>query len=170
VRRHCGPEAKRRAKQSSPHDVIRMQTDKPKEDTMRKSMFVGAAALSLALAAFILLPLRTEQAAAQAGPYLINAINLDIAPDQFDKFMAVAKENAVASAKDPGCREFSIAVSQDDPHHIMFFEVYDNAAGLDFHRQTDHFKKFQEATKDMVTKRDVKRFFSVSMNIHAGLS
>jgi (4S)-4-hydroxy-5-phosphonooxypentane-2,3-dione isomerase len=137
---------------------------------MRKSMFVGTAAIALAVAAWMLLPLRGEQATAQGSPYLVNAINLDIAPDQFDKFMAVAKENAVASAKDPGCREFSIVVSQDDPHHIMFFEVYDNAAGLDFHRQTEHFKKFQEVTKDMVTKRDVKRFFSVSMNIHAGLT
>jgi quinol monooxygenase YgiN len=137
---------------------------------MRRSILVGAAAVALAAAAFMLAPMRDQEAAAQAGPYLINAINLDIAPDQFDKFMAAAKENAVASAKDPGCREFSIVVLQDDPHHIMFFEVYDNAAGLDFHRQTDHFKKFQEATKDMVTKRDVKRFFSVSMNIHPGLS
>jgi quinol monooxygenase YgiN len=131
---------------------------------MRKSIFV--AAIALAGAAGMLLPLKGEQAAGQAGPYLINAINLDIAPDQFDKFMAAAKENAVASAKDPGCREFSIVVSQDDPHHIMFFEVYDNAAGLDFHRQTEHFKKFQEATKDMPIKRDIKRFYSVSMNIH----
>jgi len=140
------------------------QTNQLKEDTMRKSIFV--AAIPLAVAAGMLLPLRGKQAAGQAGPYVINAINLDIPPDQFDRFMAAAKENAVASAKDPGCREFSIVVSQDDPHHIMFFEVYDNAAGLDFHRQTEHFKKFQEATKDITAKRDVKRFNSVSMNIH----
>jgi quinol monooxygenase YgiN len=132
---------------------------------MRKSMFVGAAAIALAVAAWMLVPIRGQEAAAQAGPYVINAINLDIAPDQFDKFMAAAKENAVASAKDPGCREFSIAVSQDDPHHIMFFEVYDNAAALDAHRATDHFKKFQAATKDMVAKRDVRQFLSVAMNM-----
>jgi hypothetical protein len=42
----------------------------------------------------------------------INAINLDIAPDQLDKFVEAAKENAAASTKDPGYREFNIAVSK----------------------------------------------------------
>jgi (4S)-4-hydroxy-5-phosphonooxypentane-2,3-dione isomerase len=142
-----------------------MQTKHPKEDTMRKSMFVGAAAIALAVAAWMLAPMRGHEAAAQGSPYLINAINLDIAPDQFDKFMEVAKENAAASTKDPGCREFNIVVSADDPHHVMFFEVYENAAALDFHRQTEHFKKFQAVTKDMAIKRDIKRFTSVAMNM-----
>jgi (4S)-4-hydroxy-5-phosphonooxypentane-2,3-dione isomerase len=132
---------------------------------MRKSIIMPAVLIAIAAGTWTLLPMRAQQAAAQSGPYIINAINLDIAPDQFDKFMAVAKENAAASTKDPGCREFNIVVSQDDPHHIMFFEVYDNAAALDAHRATDHFKKFQETTKDMVTKRDVKRFLSVAMNL-----
>jgi len=45
-------------------------------------------------------------------------------PEQFDKFMAAATENAIASVKDPGCREFNVLVDQNDPHHVMFFEVY----------------------------------------------
>ena len=130
---------------------------------MRKSIMMPVVAI--AVGTWIFLPMRGYEAAAQAGPYIVNAINLDIAPDQFDKFMEAAKENAAASTKDPGCREFNIVVSKDDPHHIMFFEVYDNAAALDLHRATDHFKKYQAATKDMVTKRDAKQFLSVAMNM-----
>ena len=132
---------------------------------MRKSIIIPAAAAAFALGAWMLLPLHGQQAAAQAGPYIVNAINLDILPDQFDKFMEVAKENAAASVKDPGCREFNITVAANDPHHVMFFEVYDNAAALDVHRATDHFKKFQAATKDMVGGRDVRQFMSVAMNM-----
>ena len=55
--------------------------------------------------------------------------------------------------------------SKDDPHHIMFFEVYDNEAALDFHRNTEHFKKYQAVTRDMPIERDVKRFMAVSMNV-----
>jgi quinol monooxygenase YgiN len=132
---------------------------------MRKSIIMPTAAVVLAVGAWMLLPLRGHEAAAQAGPYLVNAVNLDILPDQFDKFMEVAKENGAASVKDPGCREFNITVAANDPHHVMFFEVYDNAAALDAHRATDHFKKFQAATKDMVGKRDVRQFFSVAMNM-----
>jgi autoinducer 2-degrading protein len=132
---------------------------------MRKSIMLPAVVIAIAAGAWALLPMRGHEAAAQSGPYIVNAINLEIAPDQFDKFMEVAKENAAASTKDPGCREFNIVVAQDNPHHIMFFEVYDNAAALDLHRTTEHFKKFQAVTKDMVTKRDVGRFLSVAMNM-----
>jgi quinol monooxygenase YgiN len=132
---------------------------------MRTSIVMPASALAIAAAAWLLLPLRGHEAAAQAGPYLVNAINLDIIPDQFDKFMAAAKENAEASVKDPGCREFNVVVANNDPHHVMFFEVYDNAAALDAHRQTEHYKKYQETTKDMVAKRDVRQMSSVSMNL-----
>jgi autoinducer 2-degrading protein len=132
---------------------------------MRTTLIMPAAVAAIALGAWMLLPLRGQEAAAQSASYIVNAINLDIAPDQFDKFMEVAKENAAASTKDPGCREFNIVVSADDPHHVMFFEVYENAAALDFHRQTEHFKKFQAVTKDMAIKRDIKRFTSVAMNM-----
>jgi quinol monooxygenase YgiN len=125
----------------------------------------AAAASAIALAAFVMLPLHGGKAETQSGPYIVNSINLDIVPEQFDKFMEVAKENAAASTKDPGCREFSVMVAQNDPHHVMFFEVYENAAALDFHRGTDHFKKYQAVTKDMVAKRDVRQFLSVAMNI-----
>src|SRR5579871_2650740 len=120
---------------------------------MRKLITAVPTASALALGAWMLLPMQGQEAAAQSGPYIINAINLDVPADQFDKFMAVAKENAVASVKDPGCREFRIMALKDDPHHIMFFEVYDNEAALDYHRNTEHFKKFQAATKDMPIKR-----------------
>src|SRR5580704_10562483 len=132
---------------------------------MLKTITMPATAVALAVAAWVLLPLHGREAAAQGAPYLVNAVNLDIVPEQFDKFMEVAKENGAASTKDPGCREFNIVVAQNDPHHIMFFEVYDNAAALDAHRATDHFKKFQAATKDMVAKRDVRQFLSVAMNM-----
>jgi quinol monooxygenase YgiN len=134
-------------------------------NAMRPTIAFATAVAAVALGALTLLAPRSHEAVAQSGPYIVNAINLDIVPEQFDKFMEVAKENAAASTKDPGCREFNIVVAQNDPHHIMFFEVYENAAALDFHRATDHFKKFQAATKDMVAKRDVRQFMSVAMNL-----
>jgi (4S)-4-hydroxy-5-phosphonooxypentane-2,3-dione isomerase len=56
-------------------------------------------------------------------------------------------------------------VSQKDPNHVFVFEVYDNAAALDAHRQTDHFKKYAAATKDMIAKRDARALSLVSMNM-----
>lgn len=100
---------------------------------------------------------------AQAG-LVTNAIDFDILPAQFDAFIAAAKVNGAATPKDPGSREFDIMVAQNDPHHLMFYEVYDNAAAQDVHRATDHYKTYQAATKDMVAARSINPLTSVAMN------
>jgi len=132
---------------------------------MLKSLTISAAALTLAVAAWMLLPLRSHEAAADTGPLYINAVDLDIQPGQIDKYLDLLKVNGAAAVKEPGCREFNITVSQKDPNHVFIFEVYDNAAALETHRATDHFKTYAAATKDMVAKRDVRAMSSVAMNM-----
>jgi autoinducer 2-degrading protein len=59
----------------------------------------------------------------------------NVVPGQIDNYLAALQENAAASVHEPGCRDFFITVSQKDPNHVFIFEVYDNAAALDAHRQ-----------------------------------
>lgn len=107
--------------------------------------------------------------AAQQAPrsYLMDIVNLDIAPAQFDKFIAAARENAEASLKDEGCHEFNMGLSKDDPHHVLFVEVYDNADALNRHQQTEHYKRYMTATQDMVVRRETAQFMSVPMDFSA---
>src|ERR1700732_2422087 len=114
---------------------------------MLKSITVSAAALSLAVAAWMLLPLRSHEAAADTGPLYINAVDLDIQPGQIDKYLELIKVNGAAAVKEPGCREFNITVSQKDPNHVFILEVYDDAAAQEAHRQHDHFKKYAATTQ-----------------------
>jgi (4S)-4-hydroxy-5-phosphonooxypentane-2,3-dione isomerase len=116
-----------------------------------------------------LLLLWTTHAAAVQVPhsYLMYVVNLDIAAADFDKFMAASRDNAEASLKDEGCHEFNIGISKDEPHHVLFVEVYDNADALSQHQQTDHFKRYESLTKDMVTKRQTAQFLSVPMDFSA---
>jgi quinol monooxygenase YgiN len=92
-------------------------------------------------------------------------VEYDVVPDQIDKFLAAVKENAVASVKEPGCRQLDIAVAQNDPNHVYILEVYDNAAAAKAHTETDHFKKYKAATAGMTTKREAKVYLSVAMNV-----
>ena len=131
---------------------------------MLKSVAITGAVLLAAIAA-VLLPMRSHEAAAQSGPLLINAVEYDIVPGQVDNFLAALKENGAASVKEPGCREFDIAVSQKDPNHVLIVEVYNDAAAAQAHRETDHFKKYAATTKDMIAKREVRSFSSIAMNM-----
>lgn len=108
---------------------------------------------------------RNHEASAQSGPLTVVAVDIDIVPGQIDNYMAAIKENGAAAVKEPGCREFNISVSEKDPNHVLLFEVYDNAAALEAHRATDHFKKYAATTKDMVAKRELRMFSAVAMNM-----
>lgn len=131
---------------------------------MLKSI-TATAAIALCVAAWVLLPTHGHPAWAQSGPFLINAVEYDVAPGQVDNFLAAVKENGAASVKEPGCREFNISVSQKDPNHVMIYEVYNDAAAAEAHTATDHFKKYKAATTGMTTKREAKSYSSVAMNM-----
>jgi quinol monooxygenase YgiN len=108
-----------------------------------------------------------RQALAQSGPLTFHVVELDIVPSAFDEFMAAAKEDAAATIKEPGCRQFNIAVSQSDPHHVLFVEVYADNAALKAHQATDWFKKFVTTTKEMVAKAS-RTDFSSAVVYHQG--
>jgi (4S)-4-hydroxy-5-phosphonooxypentane-2,3-dione isomerase len=99
-------------------------------------------------------------------PY-INAVELDIVPADYEKFKAAILENAAASVKEPGCRQFDVLFEDSDPHHVFLYEVYDDGAALEAHRGTPHFKKYWETTKDMIAKREARRMSPIAFNIKA---
>jgi len=129
------------------------------------SKSIRAAAAGLAIAATLLLPMRGHEASAQSGSLYVNAVDIDVAPGEIDQFLAAVEEDAATAVKQEGFRTFNITVSKTDPNHVFIFEVYDNAAALEAHRATDHFKRFVAATKDMVVKREPKPLASVAMYV-----
>ena len=131
---------------------------------MLKTVSLILVAIALGVAAW-LLPMRGEQATAQSGPLHILVVEYDIVPAEIDKYLTAIKELGAAAVKEPGCRQLSIAVSQKDVNHVLLFEVWDNAAALDAFFATDGFKKYQATTANMISKRDIRAFSSVAINM-----
>lgn len=131
---------------------------------MNKTIRVSLFASAVLLAGASLLQLSAREAVAQSAGLFVNAVYLEINPADMPKYMEAIKENGAASVKEPGCRTFNIHVSSKDPNQVFLYEVYDNAAALDAHRQTAHFKKYAATTKDMVVKRDVRPMTAVALN------
>jgi (4S)-4-hydroxy-5-phosphonooxypentane-2,3-dione isomerase len=131
---------------------------------MRKHTVLSAAALALLAGMAIMVLMPGLGAAAQSGPGYINAVDLDIAPDQMAAYLAAIKENGAASIKEPGCRQFSIAVQAGNPNHVFLYEVYDDEAALAAHRATDHFKKYAATTTSMVVTRKATPLTPIAFN------
>ena len=134
---------------------------------MRKLTLVSTAAIALVAGASVTMLLPSHDAAAQAGGVYINAVDLVVIPSEMPKFLEAIKENGANAVKEPGCREFNITVLANNPNHVFLYEVYDNAAALDAHRQTEHFKKFQATTASMIADRNVRPMSLIAFNSKA---
>ncbi len=98
-----------------------------------------------------------------APPPVLNVDEIDVADGQTDKFIAAVKSHAAASAQDPGCREFHVAVSQTKDNHVLLFSAFDDAAALAAHQASDHYKAYQAATKGIVLKSSTMPLSPVAM-------
>ncbi|MEA3021207.1 MAG: (4S)-4-hydroxy-5-phosphonooxypentane-2,3-dione isomerase [Alphaproteobacteria bacterium] len=128
---------------------------------MPKPVRISALALVLGAAMMLLAP--APRAIAQSAGF-VNAVDLDIVPAEMEKFMVAIKENGAAAVTEPGCREFNIQVLASNPNHVFLYEVYDNAAALEAHRATDHFKKYSATVANMVSKREVRPMNAIAFN------
>jgi autoinducer 2-degrading protein len=72
----------------------------------------------------------------------ILAVDLQIKPENVEKFMAGLLANAREARKEPGCRQFEALIDTSDPTKVMLFEVYDDEKAFEAHQQTPHFKKY----------------------------
>jgi quinol monooxygenase YgiN len=134
--------------------------------TALRPLFASVAAVALLAGASLML-LHSRHAAAEAGGVYINAVDLVIVPSEMPKFIEAIKENGANAVKEPGCREFNITVLASSPNHVFLYEVYDNEAALEAHRQTPHFKKYQAAITGMIADRSVRAMSVIAMNSKA---
>ena len=123
---------------------------------MRKSVIMSAVAGTVFAGGSLIAFLPGHDAAAQTSGVYINAVDLVVIPSEMPKFLEAIKENGANAVKEPGCREFNITVLANNPNHVFLYEVYDNEAALNAHRQTEHFKKYQAATANMIADRNVR--------------
>jgi (4S)-4-hydroxy-5-phosphonooxypentane-2,3-dione isomerase len=76
-----------------------------------------------------------------------------------DAFRPAMLKNAKASLDDePGCRQFDVCFSQDDPGACFLYEVYDDRAAFDAHLGMVHFKSFDAEVAPMLDGKVVKIF------------
>jgi quinol monooxygenase YgiN len=80
-------------------------------------------------------------------------------PGAMPAFLALAHDDATSSVADePGCRAFDVAVAQEDPDTVVFYEVYDDRAAFDAHLQTLHLARFRAGIPALIVAERAVRF------------
>ena len=64
-----------------------------------------------------------------------------IAPDQIDQVLALVSEMAIHARREPGCRQYTLNQSIDDPAIVVIYEQYDDEAAFQAHIATGAFQR-----------------------------
>ena len=85
-------------------------------------------------------------------------VNLRIKPDNIERFMKQALDNAREARKEPGCRQFEVLVDAQDKTKVMLYEIYDDEKAFEAHQQTPHFKKYLAEAVPLLASRERQVF------------
>ena len=86
-------------------------------------------------------------------PY-VRIAELEIDPARLDAYKASVEEEMEQSVRvEPGVLAIYAVAEKDNPAKLRFFEMYADEAAYNSHRESPHFKKYVETTKDMIKSR-----------------
>jgi len=85
-------------------------------------------------------------------------VNIRIKPDNVDRWMKMALENAREARKEPGCRQFEVLVDPKDRSKVLLFEIYDDDKAFEAHQATPHFKKYLAEAVPLLASRERQVF------------
>jgi len=66
---------------------------------------------------------------------------------------AVTEEIETSLRVEPGVLAIYSVALKDSPNHLRFLEIYADDSAYESHLQSDHFKKYVETTRNMITSR-----------------
>jgi quinol monooxygenase YgiN len=99
---------------------------------------------------------------AQPGD-LVLVVEVTVRAGRMAEYLAIAAENARQSVTtEPACRRFDVAQAEDEADRVVLYEIYVGQPGYEAHRQTAHYARYKEATRDLVTQTTVRRFTLVA--------
>ena len=81
-------------------------------------------------------------------------VNLRIKPDNVERFMKQALENARDARQEPGCKQFDVLVDPKDATRVMLYEIYNDEKAFEAHQQTPHFKKYLAEAVPLLASRE----------------
>lgn len=94
---------------------------------------------------------------------LIVHVDVAVAPEQIDAFLAATRDNATASREEPGVVRFDVLSDRADPGHVVLVEIYRDEAAAAAHKETAHYQRWRDTVASMMARpRQATRYVNVS--------
>jgi quinol monooxygenase YgiN len=87
-------------------------------------------------------------------------VDFVLQPGIMGTFMPLMLDNAEQSRTlEPGCDRFDVCVPAGETDRVFLYEVYKDEGAFAAHLKTEHFLRFDAATKAMIKERRVGRLW-----------
>ena len=85
-------------------------------------------------------------------------VEINIKPGHNEEFMASMLGDARGSNNDePGCLRFDVLQDNEEPNKLHLYEVYQDEAAVEAHRNAPHFVKWSEECKDWFATENITK-------------
>ena len=75
-------------------------------------------------------------------------------PDALAAFRRLIDHNASASVRDEqGCRQFDVVLPQGEPDRVLLYEIHEDAAAFELHKQTPLFAACDRESAALVASK-----------------
>lgn len=100
----------------------------------------------------------------------VQCVHIRIKPGKIQEFLDVFRINFEGTRAEPGNFRFDVLQDPEDDHHFVIYEVFEDEAAVDAHRQTEHYRRTVEGLADlMTTGARAKDYYRMVMPDHAAV-
>lgn len=93
---------------------------------------------------------------------IVLIVHTTIKPGTEEECKRICREVTEQSRKEPGCLQYVIHQSTENPLSIAFYEQYVDQAAFDAHRASPHFARYRADIDPLVVSRAPELFVPIS--------
>jgi len=90
---------------------------------------------------------------------IVLIVHMTLKPGTADECIRLMHAQAEASLKEPGCLQFLVHQSIENPLHFALYEAYQDEAALAAHRATPHFARYITGGIDALIESRTRELF-----------
>jgi quinol monooxygenase YgiN len=90
---------------------------------------------------------------------IVLMVRITVRLDTDEECIRLCREMTEETLKEPGCLQYIVHQSLDNPHCFLFYEQYKDQAALDTHWATPHFKRIILGGVDKLVESRTRELF-----------
>ncbi|HMM03023.1 MAG: putative quinol monooxygenase [Dysgonomonas sp.] len=91
----------------------------------------------------------------RTGDELKIAAIMTVKPEAIKDMLPIFQAVVQGSQEEDGCIFYNVHQDINDSTRFIILEEWESQAAIDLHGKTDHFKTYQEASKNLIEKKEV---------------